>query len=186
VSWPDFYDEMLLQFGLDELDDPMATLANPKQTGTVSEYHNAFIKLAHLVDESEKNLISLFLFGLKEDLRGKVKMNIPLSMVAAYRSACARESIALIEKRLSMFQPFRSSGSLTMQTPTPTKNLTSTTTDKGGGPQSQVPIKGLSPAKVEEYRRKNLCFKCDEPFAYSYKCKNKSLILIELRMGDNL
>ena len=50
MSWPDFYDEMLLQFGLDELDDPMATLANPKQTGTVSEYHNAFIKLAHLVD----------------------------------------------------------------------------------------------------------------------------------------
>jgi len=58
---------MLLQFGPDELDDPMAALANLKQTGTVSEYHKAFIKLTHLVNESEKNLISLSMSGLKED-----------------------------------------------------------------------------------------------------------------------
>jgi len=52
--WPEFYEEMLPQFGPNELDDPMAALANLKQTGSVSEYHKAFIKLAHLVDDTEK------------------------------------------------------------------------------------------------------------------------------------
>jgi len=66
---------MLLQYGPDELDDPMTTLANFKQTCTVAEYHKAFIKLAHLVEDLEKNLISLFLSGLREDLRGKVKLD---------------------------------------------------------------------------------------------------------------
>jgi len=37
-------------------------LANLKQTGTVAEYHEVFIKLAHMVD-FEKNLISLFQSG---------------------------------------------------------------------------------------------------------------------------
>jgi len=30
VSWPAFYEEMLLQYGPDELDDPMAALASLK------------------------------------------------------------------------------------------------------------------------------------------------------------
>ena len=51
---------MMLQFGPDELDDPMAASAYLKQSGFVSEYHKVFIKLAHLVEECEKNLISLF------------------------------------------------------------------------------------------------------------------------------
>jgi len=72
-----------MQFGPDELDDPMADLANLKQTGTVSEYHKAFIKLAHLVTDSEKNLVSLFLSGLREDLRQKVRLDKPTTMIAA-------------------------------------------------------------------------------------------------------
>ena len=39
--------------------------------------------------------------------------------------------------------------------------------------------KGLPPAQVEEYRRKNLCFKCDEPYTFGHKCKSRSLMLIE-------
>jgi len=41
----------------------MAALANLKQTDNVSEYHKAFIKLAHLVDDSAKNMISLSCLG---------------------------------------------------------------------------------------------------------------------------
>jgi len=64
VSWSEFYEEMRPQYGPDELDDPRSALANLKQVGTVQEYHKSFIKLAHLVDDTEKNLISLFLAGL--------------------------------------------------------------------------------------------------------------------------
>ena len=91
MTWPNFYEEKLLHCGPNELDDSMAALANLKQTRSVSKYHKAFIKLAHLVEDSEKNLISLFLTGLKEERRGKVKLDKPLTMVATFRSACARE-----------------------------------------------------------------------------------------------
>jgi len=87
-----------LQFGPDELDDPLSALANLKHTRTVSDYHKSFIKLAHLVEESERNLINLFLAGLREDLRGKVKMDKPTTIMAAFRSAEAREMISITEK----------------------------------------------------------------------------------------
>ena len=65
MNWREYCEEMRLQFGPDELEDPMATLANLKQTGIEQEYHQAFIKLAHMVEDFEKNLINLFLAGLR-------------------------------------------------------------------------------------------------------------------------
>jgi len=67
----------------------------------------AFIKLAHLVEDSEKNLISLFLAGVMEELRRRVKMDKPLNMVATYRSACAREMIAITDKRFGKIQSYK-------------------------------------------------------------------------------
>ena len=60
VSWIEFYNEILQQYGPNDLDDPMAALANPEQTGTIQKFYKSFIKLSHLVDETEKNLIRLF------------------------------------------------------------------------------------------------------------------------------
>ena len=42
VSWPELYEEMVMQFGPDELDDPMTALVNLKQTRTVSEHYKIF------------------------------------------------------------------------------------------------------------------------------------------------
>jgi len=101
-----------MQFGPDELDDPMVALPNLKQTRTVSEYHKSSIKQAFLVDDSEMNLISLFLAGLREDLREKVKLDKPMRMVASYRSAHARELIVITGKRLSKFQSYEAKNPL--------------------------------------------------------------------------
>jgi len=81
---------------------------------------------------------------LREDLRAKVKMDKPITMVAAYRSACAREIIALPVKRLNKFQPYKSLGPSALQTPSPAKDLAIATIGKGGGPETQVPVKRLS------------------------------------------
>jgi len=43
VTWPEFYEEMIMQFGPDDLDNPMAALANLKRTETVAEYHKSFM-----------------------------------------------------------------------------------------------------------------------------------------------
>ena len=142
--------------------------------------------MAYLVDDSEKNLISLFMSRLKKDLRGKAKMDMPLMMVAAYRSACAREMIALTGKRLSMFQSYKSPNSLVVHIPPAAKGLPPTAASKEGDSATQVPIRRLTPEKVEEYRRKNLCFKCDEPFTPGHKCRNKSLMMIESEEQEEL
>ena len=55
------------------------------------------------MEESEKNLISLFLAGLREDLLGKVKLDKPMTVAAAFRSATSREMISLTEKKLAKF-----------------------------------------------------------------------------------
>jgi len=107
ISWTEFCEEMRLQFGPDELDDPMAALANLKQTGSVQEYHKAFIKVAHLIEVSEKHVINLFLIGLKEDLRAKVKLDKPTTKVSVYRSTSARDAITLMEKKLGRFTPYK-------------------------------------------------------------------------------
>ena len=172
ITWPEFYDEMILQYGPDDLDDPLSALANLKQTGSVQEYHKSFIRLAHLIEETEKNLISLFLSGLREELRGKVKLDRPTTMVSAYRSAVARESIAVAERKQSRFVPFKGSVNnplITRNQPVPAAVKNTNTT----------PGRRLSPIQVEEYRKKGLCFKCDEAYTPGHKCQGKSLMLIE-------
>ena len=88
ITWQEFYKEIISQYGSDEHDAPLSALANLKQTGTVIEYHQAFIELGHLVEDTQKNFVSLFLSGLREDLRAKVKLDKPLTVVSANRSAC--------------------------------------------------------------------------------------------------
>ena len=122
-----------MQFGPDELDDPMVALPNLKQTRTVSEYHKSSIKQAFLVDDSEMNLISLFLAGLREDLREKVKLDKPKRMVASHRSAHARELIVITGKRLSKFQSYEAKNPHSLHPPIG-KALATVTTNKEGHP----------------------------------------------------
>lgn len=138
------------------------------------------------MDDSEKNLISIFLSGLKEDLRRKVKLDKPLLMVAAYRSVCAWEMIAITEKRMNRFQPYKNPGNPTEHPALQGKNQGTSAVRKESNSANPVPIRRLTPKKIEEYRRKNLCFKCDEPFTYGHKNKNRSLMLIESEEVENL
>jgi len=55
MTWSEFCEEMRLQYDLSELDDPMAALANLKQTGSAQDFHGTFIKPVYLVDATEKN-----------------------------------------------------------------------------------------------------------------------------------
>ena len=94
------------------MDDPLVALANLKQTGSVQDYHKAFIRLAHLIEKIGKKLISLFLSGLRKNLRGKMKLDRPMTMVSAYRSAIAIDAIAVAEKKQVRFTPFKWSASV--------------------------------------------------------------------------
>ena len=126
MTWPEFQEEMILQFGPDELEDPMAASANLKQTDSVIEYHKAFIMLAHLVDDSEKNLM-------------KVKMDRPLTMIARYRCACAREMIVHTERKLNKYQSYKSPNSSSVQPLAAAKSLISANSGKVVNTVNQAP-----------------------------------------------
>ena len=92
----------------------------------------------------------------------------PQTMVATYSCACARELISVTKRKLGKFQPFKNNPTPAIQSSPPVKSSNVATKVKKEATTIQ---KRLTPAQVEEYRRKNLCFKCDELYTYGHKCK---------------
>ena len=45
--------------------------------------------------------------------------------------------------------------------------------------KSKIPIKRLTPAQMDERRKRGLCYNCDEKWAVGHKCKNTKLFLLE-------
>ena len=44
----------------------------------------------------------------------------------------------------------------------------------------KLPLQRLSPAQMEERRKKDLCFNCDEKFQPGHHCKSAKLFLLEV------
>ena len=176
IFWTEFYNEILLQYEPDDLDDPMVDLANLKQSGSVQEYYKLFIRLAHLVDETEKNLINLFLAELREDLRVKVKITMSVTMVSTYRSACAQEIITVAKKNLEKGSSVKFNHTVAGQGIPSEKffpNKDPSTCLKG-------PVKRLTLDQVEDYRKRGLCFKYDEKFTPGHRRSVERLMMIEI------
>ena len=43
----------------------------------------------------------------------------------------------------------------------------------------RIPIKRLTPAWINERRKRGLCYNCDEKWGVRHKCKNAKLFLLE-------
>ena len=115
--------------------------------------------------------------GLREDLRAQVKLSKPLTMVAAYRNVSARETITTAKRKVSR--------------PPLSKNFCNlhesecwvwnkTTQGKGIESTTNPTIKRLTPEQVNDYRKKGLCFKCDDKFLPGHKCSLKKLMMVEI------
>ena len=48
----------------------------------------------------------------------------------------------------------------------------------GNETKIRLPIKRLSPAQVEERRRKGLCYNCDDKWSPEHKCKGAKLFFV--------
>lgn len=85
VSWPELVAAVVEEFGHDEFDGQMTRLMQLKQIGTVSEYRLAFEDcMYHLIalDEtlSTRWFVAQFVFGLRDDIRGAVRLQAPSSI----------------------------------------------------------------------------------------------------------
>ena len=104
-----------------------------------------------------------------------MKLDKPLTMVSSYRSACPWESIALIDKKMG--QMLTSSATPVPQANYTGKPLSVTSTDKGGDLNPKLPMRRPTPAQVEDYRKKSLCFKCDEPYTFEETDEGEEFLL---------
>jgi len=96
-SWLDFIEAIQIRFGQGSDNDPMETLSNLKQEGSLEDYKNKFDILALKVQNlSEAHKLSCFLGGLKEKIRLPLRMFHPKNLVDAYSLARIQEECVSI------------------------------------------------------------------------------------------
>lgn len=83
-SWGSFTRALESRLGPSLFEDYLSTLAKLKQQGSVEDYQNTSEEPANKIEGlAESYLISLFISGLRDEIRYEVQVAKPLSMSAA-------------------------------------------------------------------------------------------------------
>jgi hypothetical protein len=101
-SWDEFLRAMKIRFGNGSYDDPMENLTNLKQVGSLEDYKTQFDTLAtkvHTLPDFHK--LSMFLGGLRDEIRLPVRMFNPKTLIDAYSLARIQEESVKANRRVS-------------------------------------------------------------------------------------
>jgi hypothetical protein len=91
-SWEEFFRAIKIRFGKGSYDDPMENITNLKQVGSLEDYKTQFDTLAtkvHALPDFHK--LSMFLGGLRDEIRFPVCMFNPKTLIDAYSLARIQE-----------------------------------------------------------------------------------------------
>jgi hypothetical protein len=181
-TWDAFVQALLIRFG-PAYDDPIEELMRLRQSSSVADYTAQFEALSNsLRGVSERNRLSCFLSGLKDDIRLPVRMLNPASLVAAFGLAKLQEEYIQSFKRPSLAasssfgrqQRWHHSG--TASSPLP--GLSNTQLARPATPQAALLIQRISSAQMKERRDRGLCYYCDDRWQPGHKCKSPLLYLL--------
>jgi hypothetical protein len=195
TTWNEFLKAIQTRFGRSIYDDPMESLVSLKQTGSVEEYKCQFELLANRVVGLLENLkLSFFIGGLSEEIRLSVRMFNPKSKTEAYSLAKIQEELMCNAKKSSRSSwsstQLRSSNLITnsykprVSLPGKSKMFQNNPIfgqAKGGNnSRALIPVQKISSAKMEERRKKGLCYFCDAKWNRGHVCEGgPKLFLIE-------
>ena len=84
LSWEDYVRAISTWFSNAMFEDPMEEIGSLTQDDDLHDYNNAFYALLNKVTLSETQTVSLYLKGLKPEIRGLVKMFKPRTLHEAY------------------------------------------------------------------------------------------------------
>lgn len=184
IGWNRFAEMVVERFSEENGEDIVEIFNNLKQKGSVEEYRLRFEELKAYVVQLDLNwtedyFIRCFIGGLKEKLKSTVKMLRPHTLSQAIILAKHQENTATqIQHDIDSSVKQSSAYMRSYKTPVVEKSL------KVQTPVAKtIPLKRLSPAEMEERKRKGLCFNCNEKFTYGHKCKH--LFLIEAIEEDD-
>ncbi|GAV90302.1 hypothetical protein CFOL_v3_33711, partial [Cephalotus follicularis] len=147
------------------------------QRSTVADFQNCFEELSNKAPGiSEDFLVSLFVSGLKLELRRELLVARPSTLLQAMAMAKIYE-----EKYMQLQSSFKSSWGK----PSTIAPDTSSTKNANYHPaptiqvsSSSIPEKQLTQAELKIRRDKGLCHNCDEKFRPGHKCKLKFFLLL--------
>ena len=159
-----------VRFGSTTNDDPMEVLTRLRQSSTVAVYKAKFEAMSNRIKGlSPLHKLSCFLSGLKDEIRLPVRMLNPNTLNEAFGLAKIQEEYVLSCKKSSRFQQETGKGSILGL---PKNNVVIES-------KSNIPIKRLTLAQMDERRKRGLYYNCDEKWGVGHKCKNAKLFLLE-------
>lgn len=93
LQWEEYIHALSIRFGEALYLDPIAELKQLEQVGTLETYLDKFDEILNRLDLCEDYAVSLFLSGLKEEIRYPVRVFSPSNLVEAVRLAKLQELI---------------------------------------------------------------------------------------------
>nr|GEV17976.1 hypothetical protein [Tanacetum cinerariifolium] len=162
-------------------EDPMVELKNLRKVTLVQAYQDLFEALLNKVEQPEAYAISLFIGGLKDEMRLARRMFKPTKLADVYCLEKMQEATLVVSK--SRYTP-------TLPTP---KSYVTSYDPKGGGYNTKGnnlalpftlqtdkpnrPRKQLTQQEIEKKRAKHLCFYCDQRHSPGHKCNGQKYCL---------
>ena len=118
---------------------------------------------------SESHKLSCFLSGLKDEIRLPVRMLVPKTLNEAFGLAKIQEEY-LASSRKGIRNTIDNGKVSILGTPKLEARVES---------RIKFPSQSLIGAQMEERRKQELCYNCDEKWQMGHKCKGAKLFLLE-------
>ncbi|XP_042035404.1 uncharacterized protein LOC121781782 [Salvia splendens] len=191
VTWREFLEDVHHRFDRQSFKNFYGLIAKLTQTGTVLEYHDTFERYLNRVKGvPESDLFTLFVVGLKPDLRERLELHRPQSLAAAM--ALALELSDTMAERI----PQPSTGarrswlnrdargptvSAPLPQPSPTPGAPAHPQGGSGRPAVQLrsPMVRVSQAEKVDRARLGLCYYCPDKWVMGHVCKQRLLCYAE-------
>ncbi|XP_026457490.1 uncharacterized protein LOC113358147 [Papaver somniferum] len=186
--WGEFCSDVNFRFQELGHDDVVGEFNKLCQEGTVLEYQEIFEELKALMITKNRYLneaysTSIFVSGLKEEIKMAVQMHSPSTLTQAMYLARIQEAVLERTSRKAKFvsrlPPFSMGSSSSKIFVTPPKSNTPSPTSSGS--LKLPPIKKLTYAQMRARREKGLCYNCDEKYDNGHRCIKQQLYML---VGD--
>lgn len=182
-SWSSFLEALQLRFGNSSYDDPMEVFTRLKQSSTVAAYKTQFEVISNQLKGLFENYkLSMFLSGLKDEIRLPVRTLHPQNLNSAFGLAMIQEYICSARggskggSYQASYVPFPVGGN---GFDSNVGRKESSVLGRNNNFKASLPVQKVSPAEMKERRKKGLCYFCDEKWNPSHKCKKAKIFVME-------
>lgn len=170
ATWKEFVEAMDARFGPTRSEDFVGKQSKLRQYSSVFEYQREFRRLSNRVKGlDEKILTSMYLSGLRDDIRIGVQKLNPSNLPEAFSLARLQEEEANLQRRRM----------LRMEVGRPTLAANPSEVK-----HSLPAIRRLTPNEARDRRMKGLCYHCDKKYTRSNRCKIQKLLWVEGLLQD--